>query len=141
MDRSNSIGNDGIQLMKVFAKNFVESFSIGNPLGAEFSVTQFNTYVNGLLDFSYDKTEIFNAIDSIGNSNGWTNTAQAIKFITNNYLPNSRSNVSVFVVLITDGEPILGYSGTKKKFFQKNYTINETNRMKSLFPNVRVVSH
>jgi hypothetical protein len=136
IDRSGSIGNSNIGKIKLFAKNFIDNFSIGDASGAEFSITQFNTNVEGLLSFSFNKTEIINAIDQVGDSSGWTNTAGAITFVTKNYLPYSRTNVSLFLVLITDGVPRLGVNSAE---VSKQNTIDQTNTMKDLFPSVRVV--
>lgn len=143
LDRSGSIPKKAIDQQKDFSKELVDNFytnTTDTNITSRFSFIQFNKKIQPLLDYSNDKNKILQAIDSIKDSKGWTNTRGAVEYFTNNILPHARHHVTKFLILITDGVPVLGKSGNRRKKFQKQYTIDEVGRMKHLYPDIYLIS-
>jgi hypothetical protein len=140
MDRSNSIFKAGLSKTRKFVTDLVDNFDL-SPDGAEFSIIQFNGVVDGLLPFSYNRNDIIDAGNKLGFSKGSTFTGGAINFFIDNYLKNSRSLATKYLVLITDGEPTKGVRLTKKtKTSPIQYTYDQIDRMKELYPGIKIIS-
>jgi len=134
MDRSNSIFRGGILKTKVFLNNLVNNFDL-SPDGAEMSIIEFNSKVKGLIQFSYNKNNLLNAIDEIKYGKGSTFTGSAIKFFTDKYLKNSREIADKFVIIFTDGKPTKGIKGTSPV----DYMMEQINITKSLYPDIKII--
>lgn len=135
LDISGSISEESVELEKEFVVDLMNGFGDDT----RFSIVSYNGKIRETHPFDYNKTRIQECLEDIPKPRGWTDTKEAIKYLTDEFLPDSRENITVFVVLLTDGVPVTGKKPHKLPENQKLLTIEETNRMKDLFPNTHVL--
>jgi hypothetical protein len=104
LDSSNSIGPSDFQILKTFAKQFVNAFKVG-PGASRFGIVQFSTERRGRIEsvLSENALDINTAIDKMVPINGFTDIQEGLAISRIELVTKGRPNVARQIILLTDG--------------------------------------
>lgn len=107
VDSSTSVGSEDFQKTQNFLKNVITNMDVGHDK-VQVGVMQYSSYptMGFPLKLYGNRGDVLHAVENLHMTSGGTNTADAIKFTTDEMFSatsGARSNVSRIAILLTNG--------------------------------------